>query len=71
MEKVKVFYTVREIANCGLLSEYGLRRMLKSAHKPPHIMSGNRVLFNRAQLEQWLAAECRRNEGSNDVGKAY
>lgn len=63
----KVFYTVREIAHSGLLSEYNLRRMLKSSH----IMSGNRVLFNRAQLEQWLADECHRNEGGNDVGTAY
>lgn len=63
----KVFYTVREVAHSGLLSEYGLRRMLKSSHKPPHIKSGNRVLFNRAQLEQWLADECHRNEGNNDL----
>lgn len=66
----KVFYTVREVAHSGLMSEYNLRRMLKSSHKPPHIMRGNRVLFNRAQLEQWLADECRRNEENNDAGTA-
>ena len=45
----KIFYTIREIAETGLMSEYALRRMVRNGDIPC-IYSGNRCLINYNML---------------------
>lgn len=41
----KVFYTIREVAKTGVLSEYALRVLVKQ-NKIPYIKCGVKVLIN-------------------------
>ena len=45
----KIFYTIREVAGTGLLSEYCLRKKVR-AGDIPCIYSGNRCLINLEML---------------------
>lgn len=47
--KQKIFYTIREVAGTGLISEYALRRMVRKG-EIPCIYSGNRCLINYNML---------------------
>lgn len=47
--KQKIFYTIREVAETGLISEYALRRMVRKG-EIPCIYSGNRCLINYNML---------------------
>ena len=57
---MKTFYTVREVAHKGLLSEYALRLMLKSDNPPPHITINKKVMINYPLFIEWLDNESKK-----------
>lgn len=58
----KVFYTIRETAATGILSEHYLRMLVKQ-RKIPHIMAGSKVLLNYPLLIDWLDTESKKCGG--------
>lgn len=56
----KTFYTVREVAHTGILSEYALRLMLKSDNPPPHIKINKKVKINYPLFIEWLDNESKK-----------
>ena len=57
---MKTFYTVREVAHTGILSEYALRLMLKSDNPPPHITITKKVMINYPLFIEWLDNESKK-----------
>ena len=62
---MKTFYTVREVAHTGILSEYALRLMLKSDNPPPHITINKKVMINYPLFIKWLDNESSKKAVSN------
>lgn len=52
----KVFYTIREVAKTGLMSEYCLRQLVKKG-EVPCIFTGNKCLINLKLLKQKINSE--------------
>ncbi len=55
----KIFYTIRETAATGILSEHALRLMQKQ-HKLPCIMCGTKCMVNYPLLLEQLQNESKR-----------
>lgn len=55
----KIFFTIRETAETGILAEYTLRLMKKQG-KLPHIMCGRKCLINYPLLVEMLSEESRK-----------
>ncbi len=52
----KVFYTIREVAQTGIMSEYCLRKLVKKG-AVPCIYSGNKCLINLSKLKNLIDDE--------------
>ena len=53
MRDNNVFYTIRQVAATGVLTEHALRLMSKQG-RLPQVMNGNRVLINFNLLQEWI-----------------
>jgi len=60
----KIFYTIRETAKTGILSEYALRILVKQ-NKIPYIKCGVKVMINYPLLIDYL-----NNQSINVLDKA-
>ena len=49
----KIFYTIREVAKTGLMSEYCLRKLVKQGNVPC-LFSGNKCLINLQMLKNLI-----------------
>lgn len=67
--KMPTFCTVRQFATLGIISEYGLRRLIRE-HKCPGYHSGTRFYVNQTALIDLLsnagAGNGLEGEGNND-----
>lgn len=61
----KLFYTIRETAQTGILSEYALRILVKQ-NKIPYIKSGVKVLINYPLFLQSLNEQSK-NAVTDDI----
>lgn len=66
---MKTFYTVREVAHTGILSEYALRLMLKSNNPPPHITINKKAMINYPLFIEWLNNESQKKAVIDIDGK--
>lgn len=64
----KLFYTIRETAKTGVLSEYALRILVKQ-NKIPYIKCGVKVLINYPLLLERLNEQSRKSiiEDNNEI----
>ena len=60
MQTEKKFYSIRELATIGPLSEHALRLLMKSESPPPHILINKKVLINYGLFLEWLDSESQR-----------
>lgn len=60
MQTEKKFYTIRELAKIGPLTEHALRLLIKSDSPPPHILINKKVLINYGLFLEWLDSESQR-----------
>ena len=59
------FLTIRETAETGIFTEWGLRKMLKNG-RLPGVFSGSRFYVNYSELEKMLEEQSKVNAGAAD-----